>query len=91
GEGWVGEEALAIAVFCSLRYSTDLYKALLVSVTHDGDSDSTGSITGNILGAYLGMNAIQDDWLKTLEVTDIVINFCNTIENVTNHDGLLMS
>jgi ADP-ribosylglycohydrolase len=80
GEGWVGEEALAIAVFCSLRHSNDLYKALLVSVTHDGDSDSTGSITGNILGASLGMDAIQDDWLKTLEVTEIVISFCNTIE-----------
>ncbi len=25
---------------------------------HSGDSDSTGSITGNILGAYLGKNSI---------------------------------
>ncbi|MDP3304940.1 MAG: ADP-ribosylglycohydrolase family protein [Erysipelotrichaceae bacterium] len=80
GEGWVGEEALAIAVFCSLRYSNDLIKALSVSVTHDGDSDSTGSITGNILGAFLGMDAIKEEWLKVLEVTEIVITFCNYVE-----------
>lgn len=81
GEGWVGEEALAISVFCSLRYATDLNKALSVCVTHDGDSDSTGSITGNILGAYLGMCALNDEWLNVLEVTKIVINFCNCIEH----------
>lgn len=80
GQGWVAEEALAIAVFCSLRYFDNLQKALIVSVNHDGDSDSTGSITGNILGAYLGMNSIHEDWLNTLEVTEIVINFCNVVE-----------
>jgi ADP-ribosylglycohydrolase len=81
GEGWVGEEALAIAVFCSLRYPDNLAKALSVSVTHDGDSDSTGSITGNILGAYLGMSAINNEWLNVLEVTEIVINFCEYVEH----------
>jgi ADP-ribosylglycohydrolase len=81
GEGWVGEEALAISVFCSLRYESDLNRALSVSVTHDGDSDSTGSITGNILGAYLGMSAINEEWLNVLEVTKIVINFCNCVEH----------
>lgn len=81
GEGWVAEEALAIAVYCSLKYPSDLQKALAVSVNHDGDSDSTGSITGNILGAYLGMDAIKKQWLEFLEVTKIVMNFCNFIEH----------
>jgi ADP-ribosylglycohydrolase len=80
GQGWVAEDALAIAVFCSLRYPDNLQKALIVSVNHDGDSDSTGSITGNILGAYLGMNSIYEEWLNILEVTEIVINFCNIVE-----------
>lgn len=81
GEGWVGEEALAIAVFCALRYPNDLAKALSVAVTHDGDSDSTGSITGNILGASLGMDALKDEWLEVLEVTEIVMNFCKFFDN----------
>lgn len=81
GEGWVGEEALAIAVYCSLKYSHNLQKALVVSVNHGGDSDSTGSITGNILGAYLGSDTIDDQWLNILEVTEIVMNFCKFIEH----------
>jgi ADP-ribosylglycohydrolase len=81
GEGWVGEEALAISVYCSLKYSDDLNKALVTSVNHSGDSDSTGSITGNILGAYLGMTAIDTRLLEKLDVTEIVMNFLEFIEH----------
>ncbi len=51
GQGWVGEEALAMAVYCALKYKDNFKKALIAAVNHDGDSDSTGAITGNILGA----------------------------------------
>ena len=52
GEGWIGEEALAIAIYSSLKYKDDFKKALICSVNHDGDSDSTGAICGNILIAH---------------------------------------
>lgn len=74
GGGWVGEEALAIAVYCCLKYSNDMKKMLAVSVNHGGDSDSTGAIAGNILGAYLGMDAIPKDWLDQLEMVDVIQN-----------------
>lgn len=48
GQGWVAEETLAIAIYCSLKYSDNFDKALIASVNHSGDSDSTGSVTGNI-------------------------------------------
>ena len=44
GEGWVGEEALAIAVYSALSFPTDYAQAVRLAVNHDGDSDSTGSI-----------------------------------------------
>lgn len=72
GEGWVGEETLAIALFCSLRYQNDFEKAIIVSVNHKGDSDSTGAVTGNILGAYLGADKIPDKYLRNLEMTDVI-------------------
>lgn len=72
GEGWVGEEAMAIAVFCALRYQNDLAEGLSAAVTHDGDSDSTGAIAGNILGAWLGASAIPEEWLQTIELRDVV-------------------
>lgn len=58
GEGWVAEEALAIAVFAAVRYQNDFKKALVCAVNHKGDSDSTGAVCGNILGAWLGENVI---------------------------------
>lgn len=72
GEGWVGDEALAIAVFCALRYQDDLPEALTAAVNHDGDSDSTGAIAGNILGAWLGASAIPAEWLEVIDTRDIV-------------------
>jgi ADP-ribosylglycohydrolase len=67
GEGWVGEEALAIALFAALRHSTDWKAATLAAVNHSGDSDSTGSICGAILGAALGVEAIPARWIAGIE------------------------
>ncbi len=38
------------------------------AVNHSGDSDSTGAITGNILGALWGREAIPSRWLEPLEL-----------------------
>ena len=71
GEGWTGDEALAIAACCALVAPT-LAAGLLAAVNHSGDSDSTGSITGNLLGAVHGPDAIPEDWLDCLEGRSLV-------------------
>ncbi len=68
GEGWVAEEALAIALYCALKYENDFDRAIIASVNHGGDSDSTGAITGNILGAYLGLSRISEKYTDKLEL-----------------------
>ncbi len=67
GEGWVGDEALAISVFCALK-AEDFASGIILAVNHSGDSDSTGAITGNILGALWGEAAIPATWLDQLEL-----------------------
>ncbi|MBM4395687.1 MAG: ADP-ribosylglycohydrolase family protein [Deltaproteobacteria bacterium] len=67
GGGWVGEEALAIAACCALA-APDFESALIAAVNHSGDSDSTGSIAGNLLGAALGVEAIPRRWLDRVEL-----------------------
>ena len=79
GEGWVGEEALAIAVYCALKYKDDMRGALTAAVNHDGDSDSTGAITGNILGAYLGVSAIPEEWLEKLELREVIAQLADDL------------
>lgn len=70
GDGWVAEETLAIALYCSLKYSNDLKKALRVAVLHDGDSDSTGSVTGQILGTLLGAKKLPQEEIKRLDLLE---------------------
>nr|WP_268951404.1 ADP-ribosylglycohydrolase family protein [Saccharopolyspora aridisoli] len=71
GGGWVGEEALAIGLYAVLA-TDDLREALLLSVNHSGDSDSTGMVCGNIGGALYGARAVPADWLGTLEMRGLV-------------------
>jgi ADP-ribosylglycohydrolase len=67
GEGWVAEEALAIALYCAL--TADHFRdGVVLAVNHGGDSDSTGAIAGNILGALFGAEAIPQAWLACLEL-----------------------
>ncbi len=79
GAGWVAEEALAIAIYCSLRYQNNFSPGVVAAVNHDGDSDSTGAITGNILGALVGYEAIEEKWKKNLEIADIILELADDL------------
>lgn len=79
GEGWCGDEALAIAVYCALKYSNDFDQAICAAVNHSGDSDSTGAITGNILGAYLGLSGIPKKYTDDLELYDVILEIADDL------------
>jgi len=76
GGGWVGEEALGIALLCAMTtedgtpasVATSLWRA----VAHGGDSDSTGSLTGNLLGAMYGVESLPSAWLEDLELSEVI-------------------
>lgn len=89
GEGWVAEETLAIAVYCALKYADDFEKVVIAAVNHDGDSDSTGAVAGNILGALLGYDAIPKKFIENLELKDTVSELAEDLFNdcqMTEHD-----
>ena len=79
GEGWVAEETLAIAVYCALKYEQDFDKAVIAAVNHNGDSDSTGAVCGNLLGAYLGYEAIPQKYLEHLELHDLIRKLADSL------------
>jgi ADP-ribosylglycohydrolase len=82
GGGWVAEEALAIAVFCAL-VAPDFESALRLAVNHGGDSDSTGAIAGNLLGAALGEAAIPARWLAVLELREEIERVAEELADVS--------
>ena len=71
GAGWVAEEALAISVYCAL-VAEDFRRGVLLAVNHSGDADSTGSITGQLLGTELGVEAIPKEWIAGVEGREII-------------------
>lgn len=79
GEGWVAEEALAIAVYCAIRYHNDFSACIRAAVNHRGDSDSTGAIAGNIIGAWLGYEAIDDNWKRDLELRSVILEMADDL------------
>lgn len=71
GAGFTAEEALAIAVYAAL-VARDFEHGVRLAVNHSGDSDSTGAIAGQLLGATLGEAAVPAAWRERVELGDVV-------------------
>jgi ADP-ribosylglycohydrolase len=96
GEGWVAEEALAVALYSVLATLPDagpaeplqhFRHAVALAVNHSGDSDSTGSIAGNILGAFYGEACLPSEWLAVLEGQDVIRGMAGQLVKVTTGEG----
>lgn len=72
GGAWVGEETLSIALYCALCCENDFRGGVLAAINHSGDSDSTGAVTGNVLGLVNGRSTIPQEWLDNLEMAEVV-------------------
>lgn len=77
--GWVAEETVAIAVYCSLAYFDNFERAMIASVNHKGDSDSTGAVTGNILGAAIGYDTIPQHFKDDVELHDVILHVADDL------------
>ena len=69
GKGWVGEEALAIAWY-SVLAANDFADAMRMAANHDGDSDSTASIAGQVYGAWKGLHELPHGWIRRLDALE---------------------
>lgn len=81
GGGWIAEEALAIAI-CAALVAGDFADGVLLAVNHSGDSDSTGAIAGNLLGARLGIGAILSRWLEELELREAITRIAGDLDAI---------
>jgi len=80
GEGKVAEEALAIAVYLVLKYSPDFKKAIYTAANfYGGNSKTVTALTGNILGAYLGIKSIPAEWIEKVELKDVILQIADDL------------
>ena len=86
GRGLVAEETLAIAIYCSLKYHNNFEKGIIAAANHTGATDSTASVTGNILGAYLGYEKIPYKFKDKLEIEEVIMEVANDLYNSGQRD-----
>ena len=67
GEGWTGDEALAIGLYAASAVTT-FKDAVRLGANHDGDSDSTASIAAQLYGARHGITTVPHAWVRRLDV-----------------------
>lgn len=67
-----------------MQYPIDLDKAVMCAVNHDGDSDSTGSVTGNIVGAYLGLLKADSKgkYFTKIEAYDTILEIAEDLTRI---------
>lgn len=83
GEGWIAEEALAIAVYCALG-APNFEEGVVLAVNHSGDSDSTGAIAGNLLGLVGGEQCLPQQWLDGLELRQVITELADDLFDCRN-------
>ncbi|MDR2142351.1 MAG: ADP-ribosylglycohydrolase family protein [Deltaproteobacteria bacterium] len=71
GLGWTAAQALAIAIYCSLK-AKSFPHGVLLAVNHDGNSAGTAALTGHILGLIYGLAGVPERWRTELEVKDLI-------------------
>jgi ADP-ribosyl-[dinitrogen reductase] hydrolase len=76
GQGWVGEQALAIAVYAASR-SQSFQEVMVIAANHSGDSDSTASLAGQLFGAQHGLESLPQSWIRRLDVLDATLDLAD--------------
>jgi ADP-ribosyl-[dinitrogen reductase] hydrolase len=73
GRGWVGDEALAMGLAAAAT-AADYDTAIEVAANHDGDSDSTAAIAGQLFGARHGIGTIPAQAVYRLDALDALLD-----------------
>ena len=80
GKAW-GSDDTQMTLFTAnaLRHIDSMRDAIIAAVNHNGDSDSTGAICGNIMGAIVGLEGIPIRFIEHLELKDLIIDIADDL------------
>jgi ADP-ribosylglycohydrolase len=73
------EPAFACVIHLIARYEENLSRGLIENAMAGGDSAGRGLVTGMILGAHLGLEAIPPRWLSELKAYDRIVELMHKI------------
>lgn len=76
------EAALPGTIHLVSKYENDFKEALVENVMAGGDSAARGMLVGMVLGAYVGIDALPREWLKTLNARNRIEESLATLDRV---------
>lgn len=79
GDGFSAQDALGMAIYCSLSYPEQFEEALKLAINQSGNSNSVAAITGNILGTYLGIKHIEESFIQAVDLNKELIKLAEDL------------
>lgn len=79
GGAWVGEEAVATALWCAIKSGGDFRNAVLRGANSSGDSDSIACIAGSIVGALVGEAGLPEAWIRDVEKSAVLARLADAL------------
>jgi DNA ligase (NAD+) len=73
GGAWVGEEAVATALWCFLKAKGDVFESLRRGANSSGDSDSIACIAGSFAGALQGEAGVPVHFRGVERASDLLL------------------
>jgi poly(ADP-ribose) glycohydrolase ARH3 len=70
GHGIEAFNSVPTSIFAFLSHSHDFASTIIYAISLGGDTDTIASMAGAISGAYLGIDAIPQEWIARLENRD---------------------
>ena len=65
-------QVLAGAMYAALICQDDFDRAMIIAINHSGKSAAVGAITGAILGAHMGVEALPEFYLDCLDAGEVL-------------------
>jgi ADP-ribosylglycohydrolase len=72
-------EAIPAATYCFLKYPRQYQNAVLAAVNAGDASDSIAALTGSMVGAYSGIDAIPKHWQLEVENPDVLVGAAESL------------
>jgi len=72
-------EAIPAATYCFLKYPRQYQNAVLAAVNAGDASDSIAALTGSMVGAYSGIDAIPKHWQLEVENPDVLVGTAKSL------------
>jgi ADP-ribosylglycohydrolase len=77
---------MAGAIYCASVHPGNFDEGMISAVNHSGRSCAVGALTGAILGAKMGVEALPDFYLDSLEGVDVLAELA---EDIIRHRQLM--